>query len=130
LTSVQTPFLIVILLCFQESCEKKSATKSQPPVPQHPMHYDPLGAGMISRVVDTAAAPKKKTRLEFSSGTARAPTPAQPLKCCYKSCGKTAKQTAEKTLFKVQNHSGKTRYCKTHADQNPCSTFVIADDYK
>ena len=111
-------FLSLFVFFFQENTEIRSPVQSQKSVPQH---FDPLGAGMANRIQPAA---KKKTRLEFPSGT-----PAQQvLKCCYKSCGKTARQTFEKTLYKVQNHSGKTRYCKAHADQNPCSTFVIAED--
>jgi hypothetical protein len=77
-------------------------TKSAPAVV-----IDPLGAGMVA---------------------AMAQAKMQPLKCCYKSCGKTAAQTKEKVLLKEKNHAGKRRYCTNHAAENPCSTFVEAHD--
>ena len=59
----------------------------------------------------TAAFKKKKTDA------------ATIFRCCYKSCQKTAAQTAQKVLYKAVSHRGNKRYCYAHSLEQTCNAM-------
>jgi hypothetical protein len=71
---------------------------------------DPLGACMANA---------------FPPGTKKTAAPAvkKVLRCAVPSCKKTGKETRERVLYKDKTHKGSTRYCYTHSQEYPFSTF-------